>query len=124
MGDFNKVLLMGRLGAEPEQRDTTTGSKVTRLRVATTHVRKGDTEDVHDTDWHDVVTFGTLAENCGRYLTKGRQVFIEGRLASDVWTDKDGNKRVSREVIARRVDFLHQPKAKPDAAPQAEAQLA
>ena len=108
MADLNKVLLIGRLGAKPEMKSTPGGGAVARMRLATGRVRKGegDNEDVHETDWHDVVAFGKLAQTCGSFLEKGRQVFVEGRISSDVWTDKDGKRRLSREVIARRVDFL------------------
>ena len=106
MADLNKVMLIGRLGAKPETKDTSGGGTVTRMRLATGRVRKGDNEDVHETDWHDVVVFGKLGQNCGNHLEKGRQVYIEGRISSDVWTDKDGKRRLSREVIAQRVDFL------------------
>ncbi len=106
MADLNKVMLIGRLGAAPEMKCTQAGTSVARMRLATGRVRKGENEDVHQTDWHDVVAFGSLADTCGAQLGKGRQLYIEGRITADVWTDQEGRKRLSREVIAQRIDFL------------------
>ncbi|MCO4761285.1 MAG: single-stranded DNA-binding protein [Myxococcales bacterium] len=117
MADLNKVLLIGRLGADPEPKKTGTGTSVARLRLATGRYRKTDNEVVKETDWHDVVTFGDLADTCCEYLRKGREVFIEGRMSADVWTDKEGKRRLTREVIAQRVDFL-------DKRPDAQAAVA
>lgn len=117
MNGLNKVLLIGHLGAKPEMRQTANGEAVARLRVATSTTRVKDGAEEKDTEWHDVVTFGKLAENCERFLDKGRLIYVEGRMASHTWQDNAGNKRLSREVIARRVDFL-------PSRPQAQAQAA
>ncbi len=110
MSGVNMVLLIGNMGGKPEARETQSGEKVARLRVATSITRNRDGAEVQETEWHDVVTFGKLAEQCEAFLDKGRQVYIEGRLQSHAWQDKEGNKRFTREVIARRVDFLGQAK--------------
>lgn len=86
----NKVILIGRLGADPEVRYTQEGMMVTNLRVATNEYRKDKSgERVDRTEWHRVVAFGKLAEICGNYLSKGRLVFIEGSLRTRQWEDKE-----------------------------------
>jgi single-strand DNA-binding protein len=102
---INRAILLGRLGADPELKSTTSGSSVCNLRVATDHrVKRGDSwED--ETEWHRVTCFGRVAENCGKYLEKGRQVFIEGRIQTRSW-EKDGVKRYSTEIIANEVKFI------------------
>jgi single-strand DNA-binding protein len=103
----NKVILVGNLGADPEVRQTTTGTQVASLRIATTSRRKtqsGDWED--ETEWHTVSAFGRTAENVGRFLKKGRQVYVEGRIKTRKWQDKEGKDRWTTEVIADVVHFL------------------
>jgi len=103
----NKAILVGNLGADPEVRETHSGTAVANLRIATserTKDRDGNWTD--HTEWHSVTCFGRTAENVGRFLSKGRQVYIEGRLRTRKWTDKDGRDRWSTEVIADRVQFL------------------
>ena len=103
----NKVILIGRLGRDPELRTTGSGSTVANLRVATDERRK-DREGnwSNHTEWHSVVAFGRTADNVGRYLKKGRQLYIEGRLQTRKWQDKEGRDRYSTEVVADNIRFL------------------
>ncbi len=106
----NKVILIGNLGADPEVRRTQNGNAVANLRLACNERKKDGDQWVEHTEWVSVVTFGRTAENCGEYLKKGRQVYVEGRLQTRKWTDRDGNDRYSTEVVAQRVNFLSSPK--------------
>ena len=107
MGSVNKVILVGNLGADPELRHTPGGAAVANLRIATTEVFKDkDGNRQEKTEWHRVSVWGKQAEHCGQYLAKGRQVYVEGSLATREWTDKDGVKRYSTEVKAFQVTFL------------------
>lgn len=103
----NKVILIGNLGADPETRTSQSGTTVANLRIATTERvrdREGNWSD--QTEWHRVVCFGRTAENVGRFLKKGRQVYVEGRLQTRKWQDRDGNDRWTTEVVANDVRFL------------------
>lgn len=103
----NKVILIGNLGADPEVRYTANGTAVTQLSIATSErvpAGEGNWED--RTEWHRVVAFGKTAENCGNYLSKGRQIYVEGRLQTRQWEDAQGVKRYTTEVVAREVQFL------------------
>mgnify|MGYP001107044172 CR=1 FL=1 len=103
----NKVILIGRLGADPEVRYTQEGMMVTNLRLATNEYRKDKSgERVDRTEWHRVVAFGKLAEICGNYLSKGRLVYIEGSLRTRQWEDKEGNKRSTTEIMANSMQML------------------
>lgn len=103
----NKVILIGNLGADPEVRYTPNGTAVVQINIATTErVPVGDGNWEDRTEWHRVVAFGKTAENCGNYLSKGRQVYIEGRLQTRQWEDAQGVKRYTTEVVAREVQFL------------------
>lgn len=102
----NKAILVGNLGKDPEARTTTAGNTVTSLRVATSERRKVGDEWQDHTEWHAVTCFGKTAENVAKHLTKGRQVYIEGRIQTRKWTDKEGRDRWSTEVIAHEVRFL------------------
>ncbi len=111
----NKVILVGNLGADPESRSTKSGSTVTNLRIATTErVKDREGNWNEQTEWHRVVCFGTTAENVARYLSKGRQVYVEGRIRTDKWQDKDGNNRYTTEVVARTVQFLGKKEGRQD----------
>ena len=104
---LNKVMLIGNLGQKPELRQTNSNLPVTRLTVATTERRKGaDGNWANQTEWHNVTVFGKQAENCVQFLDKGRQVYVEGRLTTKKWQDKDGNERRTTEVLASDVRFL------------------
>lgn len=99
---LNKVTLIGNLGADPDSKYTANGKCVAELRVATSY-GSGDKEQ---TEWHRVVTWDKLAENCAKFLTKGRQVYVEGRIQTRSYDDKEGNKRYVTEIVANEVKFL------------------
>jgi len=104
---MNKVILIGNLGANPEMRFTQGGQAVANLRIATSERwtdRNGQKQET--TEWHRVVVFGKQAEIAGQYLTKGRQVCIEGRIQTRQWQDQQGQKRYTTEVVAQRVEFI------------------
>jgi single-strand DNA-binding protein len=102
----NKVILVGNLGKDPEVRYVQSGNAVCTLRLAVTERRKdGDNWKDH-TEWMDVVTFGKTAENAGQYLQKGRQIYVEGRLQTKQYKDKEGHDRWRTEVVANQVLFL------------------
>lgn len=103
----NKAILVGNLGADPEVRYSSTGTAVTSFRMATSEnwtTKEGERET--RTEWHRVVAFGKLGEICAEYLAKGRQVYVEGRLRSRSWEDKEGNKRWVTEVVATNIVML------------------
>ena len=104
---INKVILLGHLGADPEIRYTQGQTAVCNLRIATNDRRKNqEGEWVEQTEWHRVVTFGKTAENCGQYLKKGRQVFVEGRIRTNKWQDQEGKDRYTTEILAQNVQFI------------------
>lgn len=103
---LNRVSLIGNLGKDPEVRYTQSGTAVGNLRLGVTERRK-DGDDYKDhTEWVSVVIFGKTAENASKYLQKGRQVFVEGRLQTRSWDDKSGQTRYTTEVVASQVLFL------------------
>jgi single-strand DNA-binding protein len=103
----NRVLLLGNLGQDPELRYTPSQQAVTTLRIATGEKRKNSSgEWVEHTEWHSVVVWGKQAETCNQYLSKGRQIFVEGRLQTSKWQDKEGNARYKTEIIASAVQFV------------------
>jgi len=106
-GGVNKVILVGNLGADPEVRFTPSGQAVANFRIATSESwtdKNGQKQD--RTEWHRIVVWGKLAELCGEYLGKGRQCFVEGRLQTREWTDKENRKNYTTEVVANNVVFL------------------
>jgi single-strand DNA-binding protein len=103
----NKVILVGNLGQDPETRATNGGNSVTTLRLATTEKFKDREGNMQErTEWHTVIVWGKQGEACGKHLTKGRQVYVEGRLTTRKWQDKEGKDRYSTEVIGDNVRFL------------------
>lgn len=102
----NKVILVGNLGRDPEVRNAQSGTTVANLSIATTTRRKQGEEWVDHTEWHRVVCFGRTADNVSRFLTKGRQVYIEGRLQTRKWQDQEGKDRYTTEVVADTIQFL------------------
>ena len=108
MASINKVILIGNLGRDPEVRYTPSGSAVCNLRLATTRNWKSREtgEKQEETEWHSVVLYDRQAEVAGEYLKKGRQVYIEGRLKTRKWQDKDGNDRYTTEIVADTLQFL------------------
>ena len=106
-GGLNKVLLMGNLGRDPEVRFTAGGTAVANFSIATNESWKDKNgQQQEKTEWHRIVVWGKLAELCGEYLKKGRQAFIEGRLQTREWTDKEGKKQYSTEIVANNVQFI------------------
>ncbi len=103
----NKVILIGRLGQSPEVRHTPSGSSVANFSLATNEAwtdKQGQKQE--RTEWHRVVVWGKLADLCGQYLQKGRQIFVEGKLQTRQWQDKDGQTKYTTEVLATTVQFL------------------
>ncbi|RKH43719.1 single-stranded DNA-binding protein [Corallococcus sicarius] len=106
-GGVNKVILIGNLGADPEVRFTPGGQAVANFRIATSESwndKNGQKQE--RTEWHRIVVWGKLAELCGEYLKKGRQCFVEGRLQTREWMDKENKKNYTTEVVATSVTFL------------------
>jgi single-strand DNA-binding protein len=107
MASVNKVILIGNLGRDPETRYTTGGDAVTNIRLATTDTWKDKAgEKQEKTEWHSIVFFGRQAEIAGEYLKKGRQVYVEGRLQTRKWQDKEGQDRYTTEIVADRMQML------------------
>ena len=108
MSGINKAILIGRLGSDPEIRYTPSGVAVANFSIATSEEWKDkDTGDKQErTEWHRIVVWRRLAEICGEYLSKGRQVYVEGRIQTRSWEDRDGNKRYTTEIIANDIQFL------------------
>lgn len=103
----NKVILVGHLGQNPELKYTPSGQAVTNLSIATNESWTGkDGQKQEKTEWHRLVLFGKLAELAGQYLQKGRQVYIEGKLQTRSWQDKDGQTRYTTEVVGQTMQFL------------------
>jgi len=135
MGTVNKVILVGRLGQDPELKYTPSGAAVTNFSVATNEVWKDDQGNKKDrTEWHRVVIWRRLAEIAGEYLKKGSRVYLEGKLQTRTWEDKDGIKRYTTEVIANIMTMLDTkaesgraaappPPAEADAPPPTDAEV-
>ncbi len=107
MAGVNQVILVGHLGRDPELRYTQNGQAVANFSMATTESyakRDGERED--RTEWHRIVAWGRLAEICAEYLSKGRQVYIEGRIQTREWEDREGEKRRTTEIVAREMQML------------------
>jgi single-strand DNA-binding protein len=110
----NKVILIGNLGADPEMRYTTGGDAITSIRLATSETWKDKNGEKQErTEWHRVVFFGRTAEIAGEYLKKGSLVYVEGRLQTRKWQDKDGQDRYTTEIIADRLHMLRSGKDEP-----------
>jgi len=100
-------MILGNLGADPEIRYTQSQLAICSLRMATNERRKNsDGEWQDETEWHRVTVFGKQAENCAQYLKKGRQAFVEGRIKTNKWQDKEGNDRYTTEILANNVQFI------------------
>ena len=108
MAGVNKVILIGNLGADPEVKYLSNGTTVATFRIATSEnrVNRSSGEKTTMTEWHRIVSFGRLAEICGEYLNKGKQVYIEGRLRTRSREDKDGNRKYSTEIVANQMQML------------------
>ncbi len=106
-GSVNKVILIGRLGKDPEIKYTPSGAPVVKFSLATDEVFKDRAgEQQRRTEWHNIVAWNKLAEICGEYLSKGRQVYIEGSIRSRQWEDQSGNKRTAYDIVARDMKML------------------
>jgi single-strand DNA-binding protein len=107
MSGLNKVMLIGRLGRDPEIRYTPNGLAIANFSIATSEewFDKTANEKKERTEWHRIVVFGKLGELCGEYLSKGRQVYVEGRLQTRSW-EKDGVTRYTTEIVASNIQFL------------------
>lgn len=106
-GSVNKVILIGRLGKDPEIKYTPSGAPVAKFTLATDESFKDRSgEQQKHTEWHNIVAWNKLAEICGQYLTKGKQVYIEGSIRSRQWEDQAGNKRTSYDIVARSMTML------------------
>jgi len=104
---LNKVMIIGHLGRDPEMRYTPSGKPVTTFTVAVSRSwNSGDGERHTETEWFNIVAWGNLAETCKQYLTKGQLVYIEGRLQTRKWEDKEGQKHSSVEVVANEMTML------------------
>jgi single-strand DNA-binding protein len=107
MSGVNKVIVLGRLGADPEVKNISANQTVARLSVATSENwtdKEGQKQE--RTEWHRIVVWGKLADLCGKYLVKGRQVYVEGRLQTRSWEDQQGQKKYTTEIVANTVQFL------------------
>ena len=106
-GSVNKAIVVGNLGKDPEVRYTSGGSAVCNFTVATNEQWKDKSGQKQErTEWHRIVAWGKTAELCGEYLSKGRTVYVEGRIQTRDWQDRDGNKRYTTEIVAQTVQFL------------------
>jgi len=108
MASVNKVILVGNLGRDPETRYATSGAAICNITIATSRQWKDKTsgEKREETEWHRVVFYDRLAEIAGEYLKKGRPVYVEGRLKTRKWTDKEGQDRYTTEIIAEEMQLL------------------
>jgi single-strand DNA-binding protein len=106
MSGVNKVILVGRLGTEPEVRSTPGGQQVATLSIATSESWMKDGKKEEKTEWHRVVLWGRQAELAQKYLKKGRMVYIEGKLQTRSWDDKQGQKRYTTEIVANNLQFI------------------
>lgn len=102
---LNRVELLGRLGADPEETATSSGMVIVKMRIATDRRVKNGEEWTNETDWHRVTVFGRTAENCAKFLRKGRQVFVDGRLQYGSY-EKEGVKHYTTDIIANDVKFI------------------
>lgn len=111
MASVNKVILLGNLGRDPEIRSTQSGDKIANLTLATTESRLNKATNQRDekTEWHRLVMFGKTAEIAEKYLTKGKSIYVEGRIQSQKWTDKQGQERTTYEVVVDNFTMLGSP---------------
>ena len=125
MASVNKVILIGNLGADPETRYLPSGDAVTSIRIATTETWKDKSgEKQEHTEWHRIGFFGRLAEVAGEYLKKGSQIYVEGRIRTRKWQDKEGQDRYSTEIVGDRLQMLGQRPQGGDREPAGERQSA
>jgi single-strand DNA-binding protein len=120
MAGINKVILIGNLGSDPEVRYTPSGVAVAQFNIATSEEwkDKDSGEKKERTEWHRIIAWRRLGEICGEYLSKGQQVYVEGRIQTNAWEDKEGNKRYTTEIIANTVQFLGRRESSENARPR------
>jgi len=119
---LNKVMIIGNLGRDPEMRYTPSGKPVTTFSVATSRTwSTSDGEKREETEWFNVVAWSSLAEICKQYLTKGQQVYIEGRLQTRHWDDQEGNKHTSVEIVANEMIILSERRESGESSTEAES---
>lgn len=120
MAGINKVILIGNLGSDPEVRYTPSGVAVAQFNIATSEEwkDKDSGEKKERTEWHRIIAWRRLGEICGEYLSKGQQVYVEGRIQTNAWEDKEGNKRYTTEIIANTVQFLGKRESSESARPR------
>jgi single-strand DNA-binding protein len=119
---LNKVMIIGNLGRDPEMRYTPSGKPVTTFSVATSRTwSTSDGEKREETEWFNVVAWSSLAEICKQYLTKGQQVYIEGRLQTRHWDDQEGNKHISVEIVANEMIILSERRESGESSTEAES---
>src|SRR5499426_2173383 len=122
MASVNKVILVGNLGRDPETRYTTGGDAVTNIRLATTDTWKDKNGEKQErTEWHNIVFYGRQAEIAGEYLKKGRQIYVEGRLQTRKWQDKEGQDRYTTEIVANVMQMLGSRQGMGGGAPERES---
>lgn len=118
---LNKVMIIGNLGRDPEMRYTPSGKPVTTFSVATSRSwNTADGEKHEETEWFNIVAWSSLAEICKQYLTKGQQVYIEGRLQTRHWDDQEGNKHTSVEIVANEMIMLSERRESGDGSSDSE----
>ncbi len=122
MGSVNKVILLGNLGQDPEVKMTQGGQQVCTLNIATSDSWVKDGKREERTEWHRVVLWGRLADLAGKYLKKGRRVFLEGRLQTRSWEDQSGQKRYTTEIVATQMVFVDSGSGRGDAMDAAPAE--
>lgn len=107
-GTVNKVIILGRLGQDPDVRTTASGTQIVNLNVATNEIGRADEQGNRQdhTEWHRIVLFGRTAEVAAQYLSKGSQVYIEGRLQTRKWQDQNGQDRYSTEIVGNEMQFI------------------
>jgi single-strand DNA-binding protein len=119
---LNKVMIIGNLGRDPEMRYTPSGKPVTTFSVATSRTwNTSEGEKREETEWFNVVAWSSLAEICKQYLSKGQQVYIEGRLQTRHWDDQEGNKHTSVEIVANEMIILSERRETGDASAESDA---
>ena len=119
---LNKVMIIGNLGRDPEMRYTPSGKPVTTFSVATSRTwNTADGEKHEETEWFNIVAWSSLAEICKQYLTKGQQVYIEGRLQTRHWEDQEGNKHTSVEIVANEMIILSERRDSGEASAESES---
>jgi single-strand DNA-binding protein len=121
MAGVNKAILIGNLGSDPELRHTQNGQGVATFNIATSENwtdKNGERQE--RTEWHRIVAWGKTGELCAQYLSKGRTVYIEGRIQTRDWEDKDGIKRYTTEIVANTVQFLGGPRSEGSGGPRSE----